>query len=116
MSSIVLKIRRGETPFYRRLRDTAQRVRSSTLPLPGFANPLLRSRIPVQQDFMQGFRWAVSYFVYQPLFRARCRSVGKTVSRLANAVCGGARQYHHRRRRQFLWQSRHFQWTPVRRA
>jgi hypothetical protein len=42
MSSVMLKIRRGETPFYRWLRDTARRFASSTLPLPRFFNPLLR--------------------------------------------------------------------------
>jgi acetyltransferase-like isoleucine patch superfamily enzyme len=76
MNSIMLKIRRGETPFYRRLRSTAGRVRSSTLPLPKFANPLLRFGFAVQQNFLQGLRWALSYFFYQPLFRGRCLTVG----------------------------------------
>ena len=56
MSSVMLKIRRGETPFYRWLRDTARRIVSSTLPLPRFLNPLLRFGFNAQQMFMQGLR------------------------------------------------------------
>ena len=77
MSSILLKIRRGETPFYRSLRETAGRIRSSTLPLPKFLNPLLGFGFAVQGYFLQGLRWALSYFLYEPLFRGRCHSVGK---------------------------------------
>ena len=54
MSSVMLKIRRGETPFYRWLRDTARRIVSSTLPLPRFLNPLLRLGFNAQLMFMQG--------------------------------------------------------------
>jgi hypothetical protein len=38
----MLNIRRGDTPFYRGLRNAARRIMSSTLPLPRFLNPLLR--------------------------------------------------------------------------
>ena len=57
MSSVMLKIRRGETPFYRWLRDTARRLESSTLPLPRFLNPLLRFGFTAQQMILQGLRW-----------------------------------------------------------
>jgi len=77
MSSILLKIRRAETPFYRRLRDIAQRVRSSTLPFPEFAKPLLGFGFAAQHSFLQGLRWTLSYLFYEPLFRGRCHSVGK---------------------------------------
>src|SRR5664280_3535501 len=77
MNSFMLKIRRGETPFYRGLRNTARRIESSTLPLPKFFNPLLRFGFNAQHMFMQGLRWLLSYFLYEPLFRGRCVSVGK---------------------------------------
>lgn len=77
MSSFLLKIRRGETPFYRGLRDAARRIESSALPLPRFFNPLLGFGYAAQHSFMQGLRWALSYFFYEPLFRGRCDSVGK---------------------------------------
>jgi acetyltransferase-like isoleucine patch superfamily enzyme len=77
MSSVMLKIRRGETPFYRWLRDTARRIESSTLPLPRFLNPLLRFGFVAQHMTLEGLRWVLSYFLYEPLFRGRCVSVGK---------------------------------------
>jgi acetyltransferase-like isoleucine patch superfamily enzyme len=77
MSSILLKIRRGDTPFYRGLRNTARSIMSSTLPVPRFLNPVLRFGYNAQHAFLQGLRWSLSYFFYGPLFRGRCNSVGK---------------------------------------
>jgi len=77
MASLLLKIRRGETPFYRGLRDFARRVESSRLPLPGFFNPLLRFCYNAQQTASVGLHWIISYFFCEPLFRGRCTSVGK---------------------------------------
>ena len=57
MNSVMLKIRRGEIPFYRRLRDAARRIVPSTLPVPRFLNPLLRFGFNAQLMFMQGLRW-----------------------------------------------------------
>ena len=54
MNSVMLKIRRGEIPFYRRLRDAARRIVSSTLPVPRFLNPLLRFGFNAQLMFMSG--------------------------------------------------------------
>lgn len=77
MDSVLLKIRRGETPFYRQVRDIAHRVRSSTLPLPKFLHPLLRLMYRVHKSTWQGIRWSISYFYTEPLFRGRCESVGR---------------------------------------
>jgi acetyltransferase-like isoleucine patch superfamily enzyme len=77
MGSIALKIRRGETPFYRALREIARTVRSSNLPLPRFLNPLLRAGFHAQHAALTGIRWALAFFLYEPLFRGRCDSVGK---------------------------------------
>jgi acetyltransferase-like isoleucine patch superfamily enzyme len=78
MSSLMLKIRRGETPMYRAIRDTARRIESSTLPLPGFLHPLLRMGFNARQTVAMGFSWALSYFISEPLFRGRCAAVGKS--------------------------------------
>lgn len=77
MGSIALKIRRGETPFYRALKNIARSLMSSSLPLPRFFNPLLRVLFEAQQSFLNVIRWGLSYFIYGPLFRGRCESVGK---------------------------------------
>lgn len=77
MDSLALKIRRGETPFYRSLREFARTLRTSNLPVPGFFRPVLRFLFQLQQSLFSGLRWALGYFLYEPLFRSRCESVGK---------------------------------------
>jgi hypothetical protein len=77
MGSFVLKLRRGDTPFYRRLRQLAHNVRSSNLPLPRFFNPVLRGGFHIFHNPELAIRWALGYFIYEPLFRGRCESVGK---------------------------------------
>jgi acetyltransferase-like isoleucine patch superfamily enzyme len=77
MASLLLKIRRGETPFFRSVRDLARRVESSRLPLPAFFNPVLRFCYNAQQTASVGFHWLFSYFICEPLFRGRCSAVGK---------------------------------------
>ena len=77
MGSFVLKLRRGETPFYRRLKKIAHNVRASNLPLPRFFNPVLRLGFHIYHSLEAGIRWTLAYFVFEPLFRGRCESVGK---------------------------------------
>lgn len=77
MGSFVLKLRRGETPFYRRLRQIAHNVRAGNLPIPRLFNPLLRVGYNVVHGLGSCVRWGLAYFVYEPLFRGRCESVGK---------------------------------------
>jgi acetyltransferase-like isoleucine patch superfamily enzyme len=77
MSSLGLRIRRGETPFYRTLRDVAKAVRASTLPLPRAVHPLLRFGFTAQQSLLGAMRFGFSYLFREPLFRGRCASVGK---------------------------------------
>ena len=75
--SFILKVKRGETPFYRGLRETARAVRSSTLPLPRLLHPALRLAFLGQQAAFAAMRFLWSYLVREPLFRGRCASVGK---------------------------------------
>ena len=77
MQSIQLKIRRGETPFYRGVREAAKRVRSGRLPLPKFLHPLLNLGFQAQQGALQSLRWGISFFYSEPLFRGRCETVGR---------------------------------------
>jgi len=77
MGSFVVKLRRGDTPFYRRLKLIAHNIRSSNLPLPRFFNPVLRAGFYGFHNLELGIRWALGYFLYEPLFRGRCESVGK---------------------------------------
>lgn len=77
MGSFVLKLRRGETPFYRKLRSIAGNIISSNLPIPRLFNPVLRAGYFAWHNLEVFFRWALAYFIFEPLFRGRCESVGK---------------------------------------
>jgi len=77
MASLLLKIRRAETPFFHSVRNLARRVESSRLPLPRFFNPVLRFFYNAWQSSSVGLHWLFSYLIVEPLFRGRCSAVGK---------------------------------------
>ena len=76
IDELFLKVRRGETPFYRSLRSTARKIQTSTLPFPRFLHPLLRFGFNFQSSVADSSRWLFSYLLREPLFRGRCESVG----------------------------------------
>jgi len=77
LDTFLLKIRRAETPFYRRLKALIAGLRTTTLPVPRFLFPLLRILFDAQQRFAVAVRWLITVFYIDPLFRGRCESVGK---------------------------------------
>ena len=89
MGSFVLKLRRGDTPFYRRLRQLAHNVRSSNLPLPRFFNPVLRGGFHLYHNVELAIRWSLAYFIFEPLFRGPLRVGWQTFPLYAHALGGG---------------------------
>lgn len=79
-NSFILKLKRGETPFFRLLKRTAKGMLTANLPVPRAMNPLLGRSYALHQTVMAAFRWAGSYFYTEPLFRGRCASIGKRFS------------------------------------
>jgi acetyltransferase-like isoleucine patch superfamily enzyme len=77
IQGFVLKIRRGETPFFRTLHNAATAFRRSTLPLPRFVLHVLRDGFQLLRSAGVAGRWLVSYVYLVPLVRGRCASVGK---------------------------------------
>lgn len=75
--TFILKLKRGETPFYRALRNLAQKIRSGSLPLPRFVYPALRPVFVLHQAVWRFAFWLAGYFYVGPVFRSRCASVGK---------------------------------------
>lgn len=80
IGNLKLKIRRGETPFYRSLRDFVRAVLQSNLPLPGFLKPALRGLYELHYLVLVLFRRMMVYFYREPLFRSRCTSVGRNLN------------------------------------
>lgn len=75
--SFILKIKRGETPFYRGLRGWAKAMQSGILPLPRFLNPLLLAVFHLHQAIWRGMYRAWGFFYVGPVFRSRCASMGR---------------------------------------
>jgi acetyltransferase-like isoleucine patch superfamily enzyme len=74
------KIKRGETPFYRFLRRMIIEVfydQSAGLPSPRLLRPLLRFIYDFQYAMVGLTRFVITFLFRQPLFRARCATVGK---------------------------------------
>lgn len=77
IQEFLLKARRGETPFYRFLRNSVKAFRRSRLPLPAFFHPLLRLGYFSQHGAKRVLSWTWSRLYREPLFRGRCASLGK---------------------------------------
>ena len=74
---LILKIRRGETPFTRAARNLVRSVLAARLPLPRAVNPLLRILFNLHRGFATSLRAFNTFLFREPLFRGRCESVGK---------------------------------------
>lgn len=75
----MLKLRRGEGPFYSRARRVAKAVLTSNFPVPLFLKPFYRSIYNLHYTIKYGFIRLLTYFYYEPAFRARCTEVGRNL-------------------------------------
>ena len=73
----ILKIRRAETPGYRRLKSIARAFFYASMPLPGVLRPLFRFLYRARFSVPVWYHYFVSYFFRGPAFRARCESCGE---------------------------------------
>ncbi len=77
---IKLKIKRGESPFYRTVRRCLRRVFSANLPHPRFLKPVLRVMYELHYVALVAFRRLAIYFYSEPLFRSRCAEAGRNLT------------------------------------
>ena len=76
IESFILKIKRGESPFFRALRKLAYGATRSRLPVPRFLYPVFRFLYHLHFAVLFGARWLLNFFYREPLFRSRCVSIG----------------------------------------
>jgi acetyltransferase-like isoleucine patch superfamily enzyme len=88
VDSLILKIRRADTPVFKSLKHGLQACLTANLPMPRTAAPLFGALYSTHQLVMAGLRWAATYFYREPLFRGRCAALGKrfTLSKLPYIV------------------------------
>jgi acetyltransferase-like isoleucine patch superfamily enzyme len=77
IEQFILKVKRAETPFFRRLKGVAVNLQTGNLPVPNFARPLFRLLYFVQSAIAAVWRRLTVYFFISPIFRGRCTSVGR---------------------------------------
>ena len=80
IENLSLKVRRGETPFYRAVRGVIKGLLRSNFPVPSFLRPVYRGLYALPFFFRFVFQWAMNYFYREPAFRSRCTRVGKNLS------------------------------------
>ena len=80
-NSLILKVKRGETPVYRFMRSVARAVLNPRAPrVPDFLKPILRVIYEIHFSVISVVRWLVVVLYRHPLFQARCASVGRNLS------------------------------------
>jgi acetyltransferase-like isoleucine patch superfamily enzyme len=92
VDQFVLRVKRAETPFYAKLKRTAQRVQNYRIPLPPPWIWMIEGIHWMRGTF--GFAWLrLCVMLYrEPLFRRRCASVGDNLYlELLPAISGHAR-------------------------
>lgn len=77
ISGFATRIRRGETPFYARLKRLARWARSFNLPVPRLMFPLFRALFALQRGIVAAARKILVVLYRYPVFRSHCVSIGK---------------------------------------
>ncbi len=80
IENLGLKVRRGESPFYRAVRGVIKGLLRSNLPVPSFLLPVYRGLYALPFAIRFVVQWALNYFYREPAFRSRCTRVGKNLS------------------------------------
>ena len=77
IDGFLLKIKRGESPLYRRLYRFGRWILRARMPLPGFIRPVYRFLYFAHFGIWYGGRWVLNFFYREPMFRSRCVRVGE---------------------------------------
>ncbi len=81
LNSLILKIKRGDTPAYRRIGSIARGFIRPQAPIaPPILRPVLRSLYEFHYLVIQTARLLITLFYRHPLFQGRCASIGRNVS------------------------------------
>jgi acetyltransferase-like isoleucine patch superfamily enzyme len=75
--SFILKVKRGETPFYAGLKDLAKTVRTARLPVPPVVFPVYRSLSHLGTLRYEALLRLKVFFYREPMFRSKCAHVGE---------------------------------------
>lgn len=74
---VLLKVKRGETPFYRAVKNAATWLLRANLPAPKFFLPLFGALYTLHFTIEMFFQRVITFMYREPLFRGRCTAAGK---------------------------------------
>jgi acetyltransferase-like isoleucine patch superfamily enzyme len=74
--SWVSKLRRGEGPFWGRMKRTVRAILSFHIPVNGLTRPVFRVAYRFHVFVRESWIWLRRFFWNEPLFRSQCESVG----------------------------------------
>ena len=94
MQGFLLKIRRGETPFFRKLKGIAKAIMFFSVPVPRVLVPVFRLLYQLHFGIVDGIHWLIAVFYNAPLTRARCASAGKNLRVVSLPVISGHPEIH----------------------
>jgi acetyltransferase-like isoleucine patch superfamily enzyme len=80
LGTFLVKIRRGETPFYRFLYRTAKASLLVHIPVPRVVAPVFRGLYHLHFFIRTLLYRTIRFLYWEPIFRGRCDSVGKNLS------------------------------------
>jgi acetyltransferase-like isoleucine patch superfamily enzyme len=75
--SFMLRLRRGEGPFFGALKKFMKAVRAIRIPVPRLLKPLFRFVYRLHCFTVEAIRRVITFFYISPLFEACCESVGR---------------------------------------
>jgi acetyltransferase-like isoleucine patch superfamily enzyme len=81
LDEFVLKLKRGESPFFRAAGSVARGILRPRMPVfPGFLRPVLRAGYVLHYGVIGFVQGAVRTLYSQPLWQGRCASIGRNVT------------------------------------
>jgi carbonic anhydrase/acetyltransferase-like protein (isoleucine patch superfamily) len=83
LEAAVLRLKRGDSPWFRTLRKVHRFCVSANLPVPGALKPLGRFVYNLQLFARGAIKRVCAFVCLQPLFRSRCDSLGERLSLIA---------------------------------
>jgi len=79
LEPLLLRVKRGETPFYARLRRIALAILRPEVPVPRWALRFIRPLYALHWGLWRAMRTILAACYNGPLFRARCEATGKHI-------------------------------------
>lgn len=74
---LTTKLRRGEGPFWGRLKRLVLALLTLHIPAGGLARPLCIAAYGLHVAAREGLAWVLRFFYFEPLFRGQCESIGR---------------------------------------